>query len=264
MITQLLFTTGAELVCYFGPIIFFGLLLGILEHQTNKNILHSFGKNALLVTGIIGIPIHELSHALTAKIFCHQIKEVKFFQKPDAQGIMGYVNHSYNSKNIYQQCGNFFIGIAPIFGGSLAISLLVYCFIPDGFIIYINGLQQLITTSTPFQIIISEIIKLQFEFLTTIFTLEHFKMLPFYLFLFIAISISRHMSLSFADIKGAFQGLVIILAIFFLLNIFGLGDYMLDFKIIKYNLLISLILMLSVLFSLFSYLLSLFFKIISR
>ncbi|MGO0916500.1 hypothetical protein ACTPEM_26060, partial [Clostridioides difficile] len=36
-------------------------------------------------------------------------------------GILGYVSHSYKKDNLYQSIGNFFIGIAPIIGGTIMI-----------------------------------------------------------------------------------------------------------------------------------------------
>jgi hypothetical protein len=62
-----------------------------------------------MVTGVVGVPIHELSHATFALIFGHKIKSIKLFQKPDENEVMGYVQHSYNQGSIYQQAGNFFI-----------------------------------------------------------------------------------------------------------------------------------------------------------
>ncbi|MCZ9311024.1 hypothetical protein PAF15_03420 [Weissella koreensis] len=68
----------------------------------------------------LGIIVHELSHAVVAIIFGHKIKSISFLQPADAQGTLGYVEHTYDPHNWYQTLGNFFIGIAPIFGISLS------------------------------------------------------------------------------------------------------------------------------------------------
>jgi hypothetical protein len=72
------------------------------------------------------------------------------------------------------------------------------------------------------------------------------------------------MSLSIADLKGALSGLVIMIVILFALNILGFNQLFLSFDILKFNLLICLVLMLATVFSLFSFLISLFFRMFSR
>jgi hypothetical protein len=63
-------------------------------------------------------------------IFGHKIVEVKLFQI-GGDGTLGYVNHSYNPKNIYHKIGNFFIGVAPIIGVALAFYLLNLLLVPE-------------------------------------------------------------------------------------------------------------------------------------
>lgn len=75
-------------------------------------------------TGLIGVPIHEISHCLCCIIFRHSITKVKLYSWPTSHSksdvALGYVEHSFNPNSIYQVVGNFFIGIAPIFGGVVA------------------------------------------------------------------------------------------------------------------------------------------------
>ena len=92
-------------------------LLGWLIALCNKVFYSNFGRFGNIVcyvTGFVGAPIHELSHALFCLIFFHRIREIKLFQISD-DGTMGYVIHSYNRRNMYQRIGNFFIGVAPYF-----------------------------------------------------------------------------------------------------------------------------------------------------
>jgi hypothetical protein len=85
--------------------------------------------------------IHELSHALFCIIFGHKIQEMKLFS-PENDGTLGYVNHSYNPKNPYQQIGNFFIGTGPIWGGVLLLYVASYFLLPEGILNLTNGLPE--------------------------------------------------------------------------------------------------------------------------
>lgn len=72
-----------------------------------------------------GIYIHEASHAIVCVAFNHKITEFKFLILEANNPTLGYVRHSYNQQSLYQVTGNFFIGIAPLFGGLIAIDSLL-------------------------------------------------------------------------------------------------------------------------------------------
>ena len=224
--------TLIDLLWFIGVIIVVGLILGFIRNTSMANYQRRFGRKAIYVTGIVGVPIHELSHLIVALLFGHKIKEVKFFQVNDENKTLGYVNHSYNPKNIYHQIGNFFIGIAPIICGSFIIILLLKLFIPASLesttdLLSANGLLS---------------------FLSKIFSLSNFKRPEFYLFLYLVFSICSHISLSKADIKGALIGVIFIFILLLILNILGL-NLMSHFNIIQYNLLLTNVLIVSIIFS---------------
>ncbi|MBI4857162.1 MAG: hypothetical protein HY818_10530 [Acetobacterium woodii] len=263
-IIDLFVKTGLETLYLTGAIILIGLLLGFLENQSNRNFQRSLGRNAIMVTGVIGTPIHELSHALTALIFGHKITDIKLFQRPDQDGVMGYVNHSYNSKNIYHQVGNFFIGIAPIFGGLLVIMVLMGVLIPRVMDSFMAVLSAGMTVDTLNMASFGGVFTAYLELVKLIFAWENFQNITFYLFLFLAICISSHISLSPADIKGAFKGLIFIFIILLLLNTIGLSQSILAFDVLKYNVLITSFLMIAVIFSLITFIISLVSRIFAR
>jgi len=256
-IIELLIRTSLETAYLTGAIILVGLLLGFLENSASRNFQRSFGGNSVMVTGFIGTPIHELSHAMLALLFGHKVTDIKLLQRPDENGVMGYVMHSYNKNSIYQQIGNFFIGVAPIFGGVLVIIGLMRLLIPHAFESFFKILVESVNFDTFNTVTLEVIGGAYLGLLKLIFSLENFQNLYFYLFLFAAICISSHMSLSPADIKGAFKGLVTIFLVLLLFNGLGLSQYILAIYVIKYNILVTGFLMLTVIFSVITYLISL-------
>lgn len=237
-------------------IIVIGFILGILRNNSLKNFQRCFGSKALMITGFIGVPIHELSHGLIALLFGHKITEVKLFQKPDLNGTMGYVKHSYRKNNLYQQVGNFFIGIAPMFGGTISIIALMRLIIPKSYFKLIEIFEQ----GLNFEVINKEVLDSIFysykSFLGNIFSVENFKNPYFYLFLFLSICIASHISLSKADIKGASRGLGVIFVLLLIVNAIGFSKFISEAIIIKYNILMTSTLILAVILSLITYVIS--------
>lgn len=242
-IEDILLKTVVDLFWFIGVIVIIGLVLGFLRNTSISNYQQKFGRKAIYITGIVGVPVHELSHLVVAKIFGHKIKEVKFFQANNGDGTLGYVNHSYNPKNIYHQIGNFFIGIAPILCGSLLIILLLKIFVPAS----LESTNDLLSANG------------LFIFLKNIFSLANFKRPEFYLFLYLVFSICSHISLSKADIKGAFIGVIFIFLLLLIFNIinFNLLSYL---NMVKYNLLLTNVLIISVIFSSINLLISFLLK----
>lgn len=247
-----------------GVIILIGLLLGMLRSYSIRNLQRSFGSKAVMVTGAIGVPIHELSHAIFALLFGHRIAKIKLLQKPDGNGVMGYVQHSYNQHSIYQQIGNFFIGVAPIFGGIISIITLMRFIIPQAYDRFISILTRSLQITELNKATIQGIINSYEGLIKSIFSFSNFGNPYFYLFLFMAICISSHISLSSADIKGASRGLGIIFLIMLLLNISGLSKYVLAFNIMRYNILITGFLIVAVILSVITFLVSLILLTISK
>ncbi|WP_186429098.1 M50 family metallopeptidase [Clostridium sp. BSD9I1] len=256
-IIELLIRTCIETVYLTGMVILVGLLLGVLRNNSMKNFQRSFGTKAVMITGVIGVPIHELSHAIFALLFGHKITRIKLLQKPDEKGVMGYVQHSYNQGSIYQQAGNLFIGIAPIFGGAFSIIALIRFIIPQAYNSFINILVKGLHVTVLNKSTIEEIINSYSELVKVIFSFRNFENPYFYVFLFIAICISSHISLSYADIKGASRGLGVIFLILLVLNALNLSKYILAIDLIKYNILITGVLIVALILSAVTLLISL-------
>jgi hypothetical protein len=84
------------------------------------------GRGFWLATSFLGTPVHESGHALMCLLFGHRIERMRLF--PNRGGV-AMVQHTYNRKNVYATMGNLFIGVGPIFTGLaviLAVLALVY------------------------------------------------------------------------------------------------------------------------------------------
>ncbi|MCD7729692.1 MAG: metalloprotease family protein [Clostridia bacterium] len=200
-----------QLAATLGLIFLFGKVIALC----NRKFYSGFGSKSKLVcriTGIIGTPIHESSHALFCLIFRHKIKEIKFYQISSTDGTLGYVNHTYNPKSLYQRIGNLFIGIAPIIVGSLILCLLSFLLLPDMFLEVcgeIMAVDFIADTVNSFACI-GRAFLICFSYITK---------WQWWLFLLIGSFIALHMTLSRADIKGALSGLIFFIGLLLVIDI---------------------------------------------
>jgi len=139
--------------------------------------------------------------------------------------MLGYVNHAYDNRNLWQVMGNFFIGIAPLFGGLLALYLVTLGMLDDA-----KRLLHLLTSMTLkdlnyFQP--SELLTLNKELVT--FLKAAYLSSPYQLVLwaYFCAAISLHLSPSKEDLKGAWIGfflfIILCLAIMLLNEILQLN-----------------------------------------
>jgi hypothetical protein len=258
---ELLIITVSEIVCLIGSIVVAGFILGFFRERSIRNFYKAFGKKSIYITGFIGVPIHELSHAIVALIFKHKVTEIKLFQPNSEDNTLGYVKHRYNPMSIYQQIGNFFIGIAPILGGILSISVLMYFLMPS---IYDGFMSNILNSININQFNLINVISSFKELIKLIFILDNLKNIKFIIFIFLAICISSHISLSKADIKGASKGLLSIFLILIILNLLGITKYISTSMIISYNMFMINILFVSIIFSFITYIISLIIRFIFK
>ena len=102
---QILLTSVIQLFSLIGVIIVIGFLLGYLESLTRMYWSRAFGRKGFLLTAWIGVPIHELGHAIMCVLFRHKIVTTQFFPTDTSQGALGYVQHQYNQKVYINELG---------------------------------------------------------------------------------------------------------------------------------------------------------------
>ncbi len=194
-----------------GLIFLFGFLIALCNKLFYGN-FGAYGKIVCYVTGAVGTPVHEGAHALFCLIFGHKITEIKLFQINSADGTLGYVNHSYNRKNIYQRIGNFFIGVAPIIVISSLLYLFAYLLLPE-FIVGINKSFKNNDYSENFSMLFINLFGVIKSFFLCISSWQ------WWVFVIVSIFFSLHMTLSRADIKGALSGVLFVIILFLAVDI---------------------------------------------
>lgn len=193
------------------------VLAGVIIAACNKlfyRCVYTRGSPVVFLTGIVGTPVHELSHALMCLLFGHRITEMKLFQTDDSSGVLGYVNHSYNRKNVYQQAGNFFIGIAPIVVGSLVLFLLMYLLAPAVFVATRAAADAFIADTG-----VAAFGGYLLGVLGALFNVQNLGDPLWWVFIVLSTFIALHMTLSGADIKGGVQGFVYLLLVLIVVDV---------------------------------------------
>ena len=271
-ILELLKLSFINLFYLLGGFIGFGLIFDRIEYLNNKLIFSTFGKMGVIITGFIGTVVHELSHFIMCLIFGHKVTEVKLFRPIAGQsdGLLGYVSHSYNKNNLYQTTGNFFIGIAPLIGGTITIIILFKLLLPNTYqsvVDYIN-LNEYIKAMNSFNVIgVFKIFINDMGFVVRgLFFNKDIFSIRYLIFIFSMYSISTHMSLSSADLKGSLSGLsvifVIVLVFTFITSLLGANMSFLSTILIKYNVFVVLFMLIGLFFSLLTLTISYIFSMI--
>lgn len=224
-IYQPIMVSFLESIFILGGLILCGFLLGFLEKETDRNLMQRFGQTGVLLTSLLGTPVHEIGHAAMALLFGHKITKIKLLQVNHPNGVLGYVEHSYNPKNFYQRVGNFFIALGPIFSGTASLFAAMYFLLPKTFRLMtgsLSGVRHLKFSIQDFGLYLWKNFKALFS---SLFTLTNFHHVYFWIFLVIAVSISSHIALSSKDLEGMWDGFLVaflaVFAIHFLVYEFG-------------------------------------------
>lgn len=157
----------------------------------------------------IGVPVHELGHAIFALLFRHKITEMKLFHSDSQSGTLGYVNHSYNRKSLYQNVGNFFIGIGPVIFGSLVLYVLaslLFSFTGS------ENVEAEQNSTGQAGIILAG----GWNLIREIFTSGSF--LKSSIFLYLVFAIGSNITLSKADLQGAYKGFGFLMLFLFIMH----------------------------------------------
>ncbi|MBC6003544.1 hypothetical protein H8891_06995 [Paeniclostridium sp. NSJ-45] len=271
---NILIDSFANLASILGIFVIFGFIFNVIENKNNQLIQRSLGEKFIIFTGFIGTVVHEVSHLIMALIFNHKIVKIELFRprKYKEDGILGFVRSTYNPNSIYQQVGNFFIGIAPMILGTLTIWLLFIIFSNNIYTMFLNymniGLYTNYLQSSNYSGFFDLLGHDVFLLLKTIFSFDYIFNVNHLIMLFLIYSISTHMTLSLADLKGSFKGLlvcfIVVFVITFLGKILGVSNIFTSSIVFKINLYIFLFLMLGLFFSLLTIFISFIINIVKN
>jgi hypothetical protein len=220
MIMEILSNFIFQILFSVGVIVVFGLIIALCR----RAFCHIVGENStkiIIATGAIGTPIHELSHAIMCIIFGHKIVEMKLYQPNSEDGTLGYVSHTYNPKNLYHQVGNFFIGVAPIIGGSAILLLLMSLLTPNVYNAVSIELEfaSLISADLFDASTYEYFFDIFWAIIKEIFWFGNLSDWKWWIFIILAIMVAMHMEVSTADIKGGAGGFAFIAVILLVADI---------------------------------------------
>ncbi len=104
------------------------LLIPALTISCWDRLMHRLSANARRVyrlTGLIGVPIHELSHAAVCVLFGMRIKQISFYQFNSETSTMGFVRYRFSPLSLRHAFGLTLQGIAPLVAGILIVTFLI-------------------------------------------------------------------------------------------------------------------------------------------
>ena len=258
LFVQIVFTAGIVGLC------------GMFISFCNRCFYDSLGDTAFMavkISGFVGTPVHELSHALMCLIFGHRITKMKIYNFKKRTKMLGFVEHTYNTRNLYHLIGNFFIGIAPIVVGGLAVTLLVRILTPLMYGDVVGVFSRVISADE--SSFIGELFKWISKIFVSFFGFSNFKNWRWWVCIIFVFAVSIHMEISRSDIKGGLKGLgviAIILVLADLLMAFLFRDALLTMTaaFVKAGVYLGMFLMIPALFSTIVLLISAFISLINN
>jgi len=217
-------STGYHLLVLLGP----ATVLGYLIHRTaaaiSVAIIRRLQVGLLGYMWMIGWPgtvVHELGHFLMALIFGFKVLDKKWVDFNPKGGSLGHVRIS-PPKNLYQQIGLFFIGIAPILFGTLIIYLSSRLLLgPEIFtpMREITISSEVLESGAKMETYLFQLAKHIGAVFDALFTEANTSSWRFWAFMYIALSVGSSMHLSRADLRSASYGLLAMAALILTVNL---------------------------------------------
>ena len=184
------------------------VVCGLVAWAAREIFMYFVGNSGTAVfyaSSVVGTPVHELGHALMCIPFGHRITDMKLLLPPSRRSrTLGYVEHSYNRKNPWAVFGDLFISFGPIFSGvGVMILVLNLCF-PDQWVAYLESSRAMVASGADLR----EMSSIAFTLLFSLFDAIKADATRSIVGILIILSVSQHITLSLADLKGCFKALI--------------------------------------------------------
>lgn len=187
-----------------------GLMMSLAEGWSSAMAYRAFGWLGIVLTGLVGTPVHETGHYLGCRLFGLTVTEVSLFRPvaSQADGILGYVRFVYDPTDPWQRLGSFGAGIMPMVFGTSVILLLVWLLTPEVWDACRSSVASALRKSRNPLRLTGALVS---GYLKGFGSLRRFGIVRGFVSLYLAASVSMHMSLSTADLHGLPEGLLILL-----------------------------------------------------
>ncbi len=186
------------------PPLIAGVILQFVTGRFRICCAEVFGSRLSVWATAPGVMLHEFSHALFCLIFRHRIREFVLFS-PQKNGTLGWVSHEWDRRSLWQNIGCFFIGVAPLVFGVLAILFLTLLLLPPHEALPFPELPD------------GGMAGFRLQFRATFLGLCGLWVKPeilsdwrFWLWLYAMIAIGSQITLSRADLAGAKSGVLVL------------------------------------------------------
>lgn len=192
-----------DVIVLLGINFLFYFFLHTISINCNKVLINHNAKFLIYWWQIFGVISHELGHYFFCKLFKHKVLKVVLYS-PQANGTLGYVEHSYNRRSLFERVGNVFIGIAPVISGIFFSTLLTLLMWPDDGFVRLVSVTHTLIVGNGFSGYF-ELQPLLLRHYWQVFSEQPFKLA---IWLYLLGSIVNHLTPSKADLEGARQGVV--------------------------------------------------------
>ena len=190
-----------------GTLVICGLAVTLFRKLFVTMMGGGVGRGIVLATSIVGTPVHELGHALMCLLFGHKITGMSLWQPASSDGTLGYVTHTYRRRNIYHILGNLFIGVGPVFSGLAVLMLALLLGFPATFTEYTTTATYMASEGEGGLRLFWEGLKMLAQMWREAVHSSDVPVWVKIITVFVILSVSQHISLSPADIRGSLSAL---------------------------------------------------------
>lgn len=208
-----------SIINLFLPLIIQILILYFLSKLLNRLVLQRLGRTWYLITQWPGVMVHELSHLVGCLITFTKVFQVKLFAP--SGDTLGFVSHAQSRNPIK----NIIISIAPLFGVTAVIWLLIRFLLPELYFAVLNPTKAGLVDMTSFNHFFNftkDYFSQFGHYFTSLWQNIDLGKWQTYIFIYFMLSLGSHAAPSKEDLKHTFWGIGGLAIIFFILYYLGI------------------------------------------